>query len=864
MTARPELLARVHAALVDGVVLVDGPCGIGKSTLLESVAAAARTRGDKVLTARGHRAERWLAGQALADLLAGEQADGEVRSLARLARRGARVRAARGTRFLAVLRRWADTRPVLVVVDDLQWIDAASADAIAHAARRAGGRVRFLFSGAAEAIPGERAARLAVPPMTAPEVVDLLEPHGVAERAATRIHSESAGNPAVALAVCTGRVGELVDLAWSRLSAPARETVLVCASAARPTVSLLSRSGRSNAAADIAEAVRWGMLVVDGDTIRFTPTAASAALALKSGPAAQRRIHRRLSAVVTSAAEAVRHRALARPEPDLAVARALTTTARATPRLPDLAAELYLLAADRYPPHAVAERAESLVAAVEAGVGAGVPELVERAAGAVMAESPTQAHRVRVRTALVRHAGQSAPLMADVLAAAESDASGNASALAAVHLWCSYSATLAGDARGADEHAVDAVDHARSAGDRRTEVLGLTLRARASRLLGRGDWGAYLDAALAAPVPDTAGMLHLTPAYLAARFAAYDDRLEDARTALLGMLGAAEAGPVEDLMGPLCSLSDVATRQGRCVEAMAYARRAVHVAARAALSPGPGWYAMATAELVGGDLTRARSYAEHGVRSCVQEGNVVFRMRHLHALGQALTRLGETSAAIAALREIQHVESTLGHADPTSLRWQPELVVCLVRTGEHAEAERLARTARDRLGGSGERGAGAGLDRALAFAAAAAGDTETALALTRRGAAVFASLGQPVEQGRCLLVESTIERRRRHYTAAAGAADAALDLFTGISARPWATHARVAAAAIAGVGTTSRELTATEQRVADLVVQGASNREIALRLYVSTKAVEATLTRVYRKLGLRSRAQLVRHLSGQA
>ncbi|MBM7774028.1 DNA-binding CsgD family transcriptional regulator [Actinokineospora baliensis] len=864
MTTRSELLAQVRVALADGVVLVDGPCGIGKSTLVESVAADARTRGEQVLTARGHRAERWMAGQALADLLSGELADGEVRALARLARRGKRVRTARGTRFLALLRRWADTRPVLVVVDDLQWIDAASAEAIAHAARRADDRIRFLFAGAAETVLGERAVRVAVPPMTAPEVVELLEPHAVPERAATRIHSESAGNPAVAIAVCTGRVRELVGLAWSRLSVPARDTVLVCALAARPSVPLLHRFGRPNADADIAEAVRWGVLVVDGDTIRFTPPAASAEVAITAGAAAQRRVHRRLSAVVTSAAEVVRHQALARPQLDLAVARTLAATARATRHLPDLAAELYLLAADRYPSHAVAERTESLVTAVEAGVGAGVPELVERAAGAVLAESPTPAHRVRVRTALVRHAGQSAPLMTDLLAAAESDASGSAGALAAVHLWCSYSATLAGNARDADDHASNAVNHARSAGDKRTEVLALTLRARASRLLGHSGWGAHLQAALAVPVQDTAGVLHLTPAYLAARFEAYDDRLDDARMALLAMLGDAETGPVEDLMGPLCSLSDVAAKRGSCVEAMNYAHRAVDVAARAALSPGPGWYAMATAELAGGDLTRAKSYAEHGVRTCAQEGNVVFRLRHLHALGQALTRLGETRAAIAALREIQHVESTLGHADPTSLRWQPELVMCLVRTGEYAEAERVVRTARDHLGGPRERGAAAGLDRALAFAAAASGDTEQALMLTRRGATVFAALGQPVEQGRCLLVESTIERRRRHYTAAAKAAGAALDLFTGIKARPWATHARIAAAAIADVGTTTRDLTATEQRVADLVAQGASNREIALRLYVTTKAVEATLTRVYRKLGLRSRAQLVRHLSGQA
>ena len=51
-------------------------------------------------------------------------------------------------------------------------------------------------------------------------------------------------------------------------------------------------------------------------------------------------------------------------------------------------------------------------------------------------------------------------------------------------------------------------------------------------------------------------------------------------------------------------------------------------------------------------------------------------------------------------------------------------------------------------------------------------------------------------------------------------------------------------------------LTGTEARIAAMVREGASNREIATRMFLSVKTVEATLTRIYRKLGVRSRTQL--------
>ncbi len=100
------------------------------------------------------------------------------------------------------------------------------------------------------------------------------------------------------------------------------------------------------------------------------------------------------------------------------------------------------------------------------------------------------------------------------------------------------------------------------------------------------------------------------------------------------------------------------------------------------------------------------------------------------------------------------------------------------------------------------------------------------------------------------------ERRRRRYAAARLLIGAALAIFMSADARPWAEETERALARTEGSLAPEQGLTSTELRIAQLVRDGASNREIASRLYLSVKTVEATLTRVYRKLGVRSRTQL--------
>ena len=106
----------------------------------------------------------------------------------------------------------------------------------------------------------------------------------------------------------------------------------------------------------------------------------------------------------------------------------------------------------------------------------------------------------------------------------------------------------------------------------------------------------------------------------------------------------------------------------------------------------------------------------------------------------------------------------------------------------------------------------------------------------------------------------TVQRRLKQRRAARATLTEAVGIFDRIEAPLWAARARAELDRISGRGPGSAELTATERRVADLVARGLSNRETAAELFVSVRAVESTLTRMYAKLGVRSRSELAARL----
>jgi DNA-binding CsgD family transcriptional regulator len=901
LRGRRELLATIDSRLsVGGGVALHGPAGIGKTAVLDAVAAQAAARGELVLRLRPVRTERSLPYAGIADLIAQLPEEDAAalppaqRAALAALRQGLPPRAgspalARRLVLPLLLARRARRQAVLLVLDDCQWLDAESAELIGFAMRRRPGqRVRVL---AAQRRPDpaglRRAARLcpapvlelAVPPMAADDLTALLEARGLPCRTASRMHEASAGNPFLALALggalapgpawrpapLPETARELLRERLAALPAEVRRTLLTAALATGPTITLLIRAGREDAVRDLRLATAGGVVEMDGEAIRFTPPLLAQVIAEDAGAAERSAVHATLAAGAVDPVQALRHQALRTGRPDATVARELATAADrlAARGAGRSAAELYLLAADRCPHALAAFRLDWLVAAARTAITGGAASLAGRAAEAVIAADAPAGHRVQARLVLLDLAGQALAEMGETFAAALAEAGDDPALLAPIRLRLTWAAFLAGDPDRAATEAVRAADAARRAGDPTSEAMALSVQAQVQRLRGEHRWSGTLAQALALPATPAPDWLHYGPRYMAARFAMVDDRLDEARAKLLKLLAIAEDDRIgEARVEVLRSLSEVATRAGRCREALQYAHRAVEAAQNAGLSPGPTWYTAAVAELAGGSLASAAGFARRGVRASEQEGDSLYLRRNLHALGQAQLRAGETRAGVAALCRLRDLEAESGGADPMIVRWQGDLAGGLAALGEHAEAAATlaaARAAAHRLGNTP--GVTGYLDRATAVVLSESGQADSAVVLSAAAAQHFEHLRQPIEQAHALLVQGGAERRRRRYAAARVAIGAALAIFLAADAKPWAEQteralARTEGTSAQGAPPPDLGLTPTELRIAALVRDGASNREIASRLYLSVKTVEATLTRVYRKLGVRSRTQL--------
>jgi len=155
--------------------------------------------------------------------------------------------------------------------------------------------------------------------------------------------------------------------------------------------------------------------------------------------------------------------------------------------------------------------------------------------------------------------------------------------------------------------------------------------------------------------------------------------------------------------------------------------------------------------------------------------------------------------------------------------------------------------------------AGMGEDRAVARRPGAFGcgriPLEDAIRHAERALEHHRELPVPFERARTLIVLGTLHRRAKQKAAARAALEEAIEILDGMGARLWAERARAELGRIGGRAA-ALGLTPTEQRVADLVAEGRSNKQVAAELFVSVRTVEANLTRVYSKLGIRSRSEL--------
>jgi DNA-binding CsgD family transcriptional regulator len=215
----------------------------------------------------------------------------------------------------------------------------------------------------------------------------------------------------------------------------------------------------------------------------------------------------------------------------------------------------------------------------------------------------------------------------------------------------------------------------------------------------------------------------------------------------------------------------------------------------------------------------------------------------------------DPQAAVAAIESAITAIEALGVYEWPIAMSLPDAIEAFVATGELERATRLT----DALANWGRRfdrpWALATSGRCRALLHAAAGDLDSAVAAAGQALVEHARLPMPFELGRTLLVHGALLRRRGERRTGRETLQRALTIFEKVGAPLWAERT-VAEIARIGVRRAPEALTEGEERVAEMAAQGLTNPAIAARLFMSRRTVEANLARAYRKLGIRSRAEL--------
>ncbi|GAA1951782.1 helix-turn-helix transcriptional regulator [Catenulispora subtropica] len=498
-----------------------------------------------------------------------------------------------------------------------------------------------------------------------------------------------------------------------------------------------------------------------------------------------------------------------------------------------------------------------LLAAATDAASAGRHDLARTAVARLDRSEADRAVRARARLAVVDAAGQALAGLDDILARAlaDAEAADDPALLSAVHLRVAWQAHLAlGRNRRAHDAARAAVRCAELSQDPESRAVALAMLARIEQLRGQPAHPRILRRALDLAPDPVPGALINSPRWLAVRFALFDDRLDEAAHHLRQLTSYAErSGSRGDQAILLRGAVEIDARAGRGAAAVRNARRLAELPGAERASPGPVWFTAALAESAGGTLAEALRLAERGSAASTQEGDQIFLTRCLALSGTIRLLLRETAAAAEDLRRVRAMENDQGIRDPATIRYHADLIEALTAQGQLAEATDVLSETRHAAERLHRRGVLASLDRAEAVLKAAQGDHARAEALLRRADHTFSTLGLPLERGRVLLTRAMLEKRQRRVANARTLHGQAETVFRRAQAPLWEPAAKAPEPAAT---TPAPDLTAAEQRVVTLVAEGLPNREIAATLFLSIKTVEAVLTGVYRKLGVRSRTQL--------
>jgi DNA-binding CsgD family transcriptional regulator len=914
---RDAELAQVQSFLesVSGgpsALILEGAAGIGKTTLWHAGVSFARARGHRVLACRASESEARLSYAALGDLLDFELP--ELPAPQQRALDAALLRAevegappdqrAVSVASLGVLRALAASDPMVLAIDDVQWLDVPSARVLAFVVRRLEeAPIRILVAlrvgsggdplGLGQVGPALSLHRVAIGPLREEAMTRLLRDRTKGELThpiLLRLHRISEGNPFYALEIARALTGQgvrpapgeplpvpedLQALLGTRLAAlpsSAANGLLVVAAAARPTEDLVvAAAARSNrASAGIGRAERAGILQHAGGRLGFTHPLLGSTVYAAAMPQARRSVHRRLAELVADAEERARHLALAASGPDLRVARALEEAGRhARGRgAPDAAAELLELARTLTPPGDGAGLLRRSVEASEyhfdAGDATRATALLEEAIATVRPGRDRAPILFRLASISWLNIGRVQGLCEQALQEAGDDAGLRAAILE--HL--AWVGIYRGDLAFAAERASASRSWARRIADPAIRGDSLSTFAMVEFLLGRPAQDLMAEAEQLEDLAMREGPESQTTVFTASRTChglqlLWAGELEAAREVLHQELTVYERlgkYVVRDEL--LAYLAEVECRAGNWEVAARHAQEAyeIDVEAGRVLGQGHMLFPKALVAAHKGDVDRARSDAEEGLRRCLRNEDTLDASCNRAVLGFLELSLSDPAAAIGRLEPVLAFLDELGSPEPAVIPCVPDAIEALVSLGRLDEAEALL----DRLERRGRT-----LDRPWAIATAgrgrglltaARGDLAAARSALEQALVEHRRVPQPFELARTLLVKGEVERRAKQKRAARSTLEQALDLFLALGAPLWAQRARDDLARVGGAMLPSSELTPTEQRIAQLVGDGKTNREVAEALFISVKTVEANLSRIFHKLGVRSRTELTRRI----
>ena len=336
-------------------------------------------------------------------------------------------------------------------------------------------------------------------------------------------------------------------------------------------------------------------------------------------------------------------------------------------------------------------------------------------------------------------------------------------------------------------------------------------------------------------------------------------RIDEAVPLLRGQYGRTLEEGDEDGRAFLClPLAEREWMAGRWERAAGYAREGLELAEQvgARVLYGALLPTLALIEASRGDVEAARAHAIEGLVLCRSIGEHAYAVYSSQVLGFLELSLGNAAAAEKCLTGYSVERGIEGYK---RISFIGDRIEALVQLGELETAAELAEELERRGDALHRRSLLAIAGRCRGLLAGARNDPGLATDALEKAIDDFRTLNLPFEHARTLLVLGVTQRRAKGKRPAREALEEALGLFESLGAPLWAEKARGELARIGG-RRTAGGLTPTERRVAELVASGLSNKQVAAELFVSVRAVEANLTRVYAKLGIRSRTELAGRL----